>query len=299
MTITAAQVKELRDSTGVGMMECKKALTECNGDMDKALLWLRERGMSRAAQKSDRTAAEGLVHFAIAPSKKEAVVIEVNCETDFSGKNEDFQKFVRDVTALALKSSVTDIAGLSALPMGSSTVADTLVALIAKVGENMSLRRVRRIKAENGFIAGYNHMNGKIVTLVAFAGPGEGEKADTIGQDLAMHVAAAAPRFLKREEVSADDVETEKELARKKMRESGKPEDIIEKAIMGQVNKFYGEICLLEQPFVKEPKLTVTAYLKQSGLPLSVTEFARFQLGEGIEVKKQNFADEVAAQLKK
>jgi elongation factor Ts len=304
MTITASQVKELRDSTGVGMMECKKALTECQGNMEKALLWLRERGLSRAAQKSDRVTAEGLVHFEISPSKHEAVVLEVNCETDFSGKNDEFKKFVKDVAALALTApdvAVKDIASLSALPMAGSTVGAQLVALIAKVGENMSLRRIKRVKVENGFIVGYNHMQGKIGTLVAFSGKVEGEKAEKafgIGADLAMHVAAASPRYMQREEVAAGEVEQEKELARKKMRESGKPEDIIEKAIMGQVNKFYGEICFLEQPFVKDPKVNVGSYVKQSGLPITVSTFVRFQLGEGIEVKKTNFADEVAAQLK-
>jgi elongation factor Ts len=279
------------------MMECKKALTETHGDMEKAILWLRERGMSRAAQKAERTAAEGIVSFAIAPSKREAVVVELNCETDFSGKNEEFQAFAKEVTSLALKAGVTDVAGLSALPMGDATVGNKLIALIARVGENMTLRRVQRVTAP-GFISGYNHMNGKIVTLVAFSGAADNDKAHSIGQELAMHVAAASPRFLQREEVSAAEVEQEKELARKKMRETGKPEEIIEKAIMGNISKFFAEVCFLEQPFVKEPKLSVSSYLKQSGLPLTVTSFVRFQLGEGIEVKKQNFADEVAAQLK-
>ncbi len=297
--ITAAQVKQLRDSTGVGMMECKKALSENQGNMDKAILWLRERGMSRAAQKAERTTAEGLVHFVVAPSRKEALVLEINCETDFSAKNEAFQHFVREAASIALTSAVNDIHGLGSAPMGDSTVAGQLVALIAKVGENMSLRRLTRVRAENGFVSGYNHMQGKIVTLVALAGnDGSNEKAVQMGQDLAMHVAAAAPRYLVREEVVVGELEQEKELARKKMRESGKPEDIIEKAIMGQISKFYGEVCFLEQPFVKEPKLTIASYLKQSGLPLTVTGFVRFQVGEGIEVKKQNFADEVAAQLK-
>jgi elongation factor Ts len=267
--------------------------------MEKAILWLRERGMSRAAQKAERTTAEGLVTFMVAPSRKEAVVLEVNCETDFSAKNDEFQRFVKDVANIALSSGAADIEALGAQPMGEGTVAQTLVALIARVGENMSLRRLTRVKAENGFVCGYNHMQGKIVTLVALAGAeGSNEKAVAVGQDLAMHIAAAAPRYLTREEVVNTELELEKELARKKMRESGKPEDIIEKAIMGQISKFYGEVCFLEQPFIKEPKFTVTAYLKQSGLPLTVTSFVRFQLGDGIEVKKQNFADEVAAQLK-
>jgi len=296
-TVTAAQVKELREATGVGMMECKKALVENNGDMDKAVLWLRERGMARAANKAGRTAAEGLVQFGIAPNGKEAVIVELNCETDFAAKNEDFRSFVSKVTQLALAMKSADAEALAAANMGGVSVATKLSELIAKVGENMTLRRVKYLSCPQGFIAGYNHMGGRIGTLVAFEGEAS-PKAVEVGNDLAMHVAASAPRYFAREEVAASELEQEKEIARIRLKEQGKPDDIIEKALMGQVNKFYGEVCLLDQPFVKEPKLTVSAYVKQSGAKVSPKAFVRFQLGEGIEVKQENFADEVAAQLR-
>ena len=298
MAITAAQVKELRQSTGVGMMECKKALVENDGDMDKAIRWLREKGMARAAKKAGRTAAEGVVEIAVSESKKEAAIVELNCETDFAGKNEDFRAFAVTVTKAALDNKINDIESLKSLEWNGSTIEKQLAELIGKVGENMSLRRVNYVATEEGVVSGYSHMGGKIGTLVVLSGDSS-EKAIEVGSDLAMHVAASAPKYLSRESVSGDELEQEKEIARKRLKEQGKPDDIIEKALMGQVNKFYGEVCFVDQPFVKEPKLTVNKYVKQAGVNASISSFVRFQLGEGIEVKQENFAEEVAAQLKK
>ena len=296
MGISAAQVKELRQATGVGMMECKKALTENDGNLEKAIVWLRERGMARAAKKSGRTAAEGIVAFKINDSRTSASIIELNCETDFAGKNEDFRKFADDVADLALTHKINSPEELVAFKWEGSTVGDKLTALIAKVGENMSLRRVNFVSVDKGTLSGYSHMGGKIATLVAIEGDTT-ENAVTVGADLAMHVAAAAPKYLDRTNVPSSELDQEKEIARTRLKEQGKPDDIIEKALMGQVNKYYSDVCFVDQPFIKEPKLTVTKFLKQSGVKGHVSSFVRFQLGEGIEVKQENFAEEVAAQL--
>lgn len=297
MAITAAQVKELREATGVGMMECKKALTENNGDMEQAVRWLREKGMARAANKAGRTAAEGVVEFAIAANGKEAAMLELNCETDFSGKNADFCAFAKDVAQLALEKRLSDIEALKACAWRGTTVAEQLAQLIAKVGENMSLRRLAFLQVIDGVVSGYNHMNGRIGALVALQGA-SGAVVEELGKEVAMHVAAAAPKYLNREQVDSRELEQEKEIARTRLREQGKPEAIIEKAMQGNINKFFSDVCLLEQPFIKEPKLNVTQYLKEKGCNAVPQAFARFQLGEGIEVKKENFADEVAAQLR-
>mgnify|MGYP003328701820 FL=1 len=297
MAITASQVKELRQATGVGMMECKKALVESEGDLDKAILWLREKGMAKAAKKAGRTAAEGIVEFLISSSKREAAIIELNCETDFAGKNSDFQAFAKKLASHALENKISDIKSLTSLEISGQSIATQLAELITKVGENMSVRRVRYLHVDQGLITGYSHMGGKIGTLVCLSG--EGEDLDRLGADLAMHVAASAPKYLDRSQVAPTELEQEKEIARKRLKEQGKPDDIIEKALMGQVNKFYTDVCLVDQPFVKEPKLSVNKYAKQFGAKVTPSEFVRFQLGEGIDVKQENFADEVAAQLKK
>lgn len=298
MGITASQVKQLRETTGVGMMECKKALVATSGDQEKAILWLRERGMSRAQKKTGRTAAEGVVVFAISPDNKKATLIELNCETDFAAKNADFMAFSKEVANLAVNSSASSLEELKALPFGDSTVLEQLTGLISKVGENMNLRRMTTLDAsENGFVVGYNHMNGKIGTLVSLKGP-YSEEAKDLALDLAMHVAASSPKCLNRDTVTADELEQEKELARANLKKQGKPDELIEKILLGQMNKFYSEITFLDQPFVKEPKLSVSKYLKQKNPNLEISNFARFQLGEGIAVEKKDFAQEVSEQLK-
>ncbi|SMF47105.1 translation elongation factor Ts [Pseudobacteriovorax antillogorgiicola] len=297
MSVTAAQVKELRQKTGVGMMECKKALTETGGDIEKAILYLRERGMSRAAKKADRVTAEGLVKVVISDDQTAGSVVEVNCETDFVSKNEDFIKFIDQVAKLALDNSVNDIDQLKALDMDGKSVGDTLTSLIATIGENLNLRRVATLKAANGVVSGYTHMGGRIGTLVLLEGA-TGEDVQEVGKDLAMHAAAASPRYLKSDDVNPAEVEQEKELGKKKLLEQGKPENMIEKILVGQINKFYKEICLVEQAFVKDPNYTVKKLVDEKGKGAELSAYVRFQLGEGIEKKQENFAEEVAAQLK-
>ncbi len=298
MTITAGMVKELREKTGVGMMECKKALEENGGDLEKAILWLRERGLSRAAKKADRVAAEGIVQVAISPDAHTGVVVEFNCETDFVSKSDDFTSFAKDVADLALAQKISDVDALKSAKLADGeTVESRLTALIAKLGENMKVRRLGLLKTSKGTISGYTHMGGKIGSLILLEGA-EGAEVQELGKDLAMHAAAAGPRYLKSDEVEASEIETEKELGRKKLQEEGKPENMWEKILVGQINKFYKEICLTEQAFVKDPALSIKQLVTEKGKGAQLTAFQLFKLGEGIEKKKENFADEVAAVLR-
>jgi elongation factor Ts len=295
--ITANQVKELRQATGVGMMECKKALTESSGNMEKAIIWLREKGLSRAAAKSNRTAAEGVISIASNPEQTCAVMIELNCETDFSGKNEDFRMFSKDIAELALSKKIGDLDTLKSTKFKTSTVAEELTQLILKVGENMNLRRIVCVEEPEGMIATYSHMGGKIGALVMLNGV-RSTDARELGMDLSMHVAASAPKYFKREDVPNSELELEKNLAKKRLLEQGKPEDMVEKITMGQLGKFYSEVCFFEQPFVKDPKIVVSKHVQQIAPKAELRGFHRFQLGEGIEIQKSDFAAEVAAQLK-
>ncbi|MFW7381196.1 MAG: translation elongation factor Ts [Oligoflexus sp.] len=297
MAITAAQVKELREKTGVGMMECKNALTENGGDIEKAILWLRERGLSRAAKKADRVTAEGIVKVLVNDAQTAGVLLEINCETDFVSKNVDFQKFTDDLAQLALDQQVNDVNALKELKLNGENVGDVLTALIARIGENLNIRRVNSFSAQNGVVAGYSHMGGKIGSIVVLDGSTD-ESVKDLGKDLAMHVAAAAPRYLSSEQVDPEELKQEEELARKKLQEENKPDHLIEKIMGGQIQKFYKEVCLVEQSYVKDPSLTVKQLVKDQGKGAQLSKFARFQLGEGVEKKKENFAEEVAAQLK-
>ena len=295
MGISAAQVKELREATGVGMMDCKKALTETDGNLEKAIVWLREKGLSKAAKKAGRTAAEGVVVFALNDNKTKAAIVELNCETDFAGKNEDFRAFADKAVQIALKECTSSVEQLNACTIDGKSVQETLAELIGKVGENMVLRRVQLL--EGDYVAGYSHMGGKIGTLVCFSGS-QSEKLQEVGADLAMHVAASAPKYFDSASVDPAELEQEQAIAKKKLLDQGKPENMLDKIIGGQIKRFYKDVCLVDQPFVKEPKISVSQYVSQSGCGGEATGFIRFQLGEGIEVKKENFADEVAAQIK-
>ncbi len=297
MTVTASMVKELREKTGVGMLECKKALEENAGDLEKAILWLRERGLSRAAKKADRVAAEGIVKVLVSDDNRTAVVLELNSETDFVSKNADFLQFVDDVAKLALQHKVSDLDALKSLKLGNDTVENVLSGLIAKIGENMRLRRLGLLTTSKGTVAGYTHMGGKIGSIVLLNGA-EGPEVAELGKDLAMHAAAAAPRYLKSDEVSAEEIETEKALGRKSLAEQGKPENMHEKILAGQISKFFKEICFVEQAFIKDPSVSVSKLVADKGKGSALTSFHLFKLGEGIEKKKENFADEVAAQLR-
>jgi elongation factor Ts len=289
MSITAAMVKDLRDMTGAGMMDAKKALTETAGDMDAAVDWLRTKGLAKAAKKSGRTAAEGLVGVAVKGGT--GVAVEVNSETDFVAKNADFQAMVQVFTETAL--NVRDLEGLKAASLGAKSVEDTLNEKIATIGENMALRRMARITGDS--VADYVHNAaapgmGKIGVLVAIKGKDTG-----IGRQIAMHVAAANPASLSEADIDPALVEREKAVLSEQARESGKPEAVIEKMIVGRMQKFFEEVTLLNQKFVVNPDLTVGQAAKEAGV--EVLGFVRLEVGEGIEKKSEDFAAEVAKTL--
>ena len=288
--VTASLVKELREKTGAGMMDCKKVLTETDGDLEKASELLRERGIAKAAKKSGRIAAEGLVEAYISEDGKVGAVVEVNSETDFVAKNEEFQKFVMDVAKQVVEKNPATVEELLAQPSiaeEGKTVNEVLVNKIATIGENMSIRRFARFES-NGLVAKYIHGNGKIAVLVNM----ENGNAE-LAKDVCMQIAAARPEFVNREEVPADRLEKEKEILKAQTMNEGKPEAIAEKIVMGRIGKFYEEICLVDQAFVKDPNVKVSQILKDA----KVVEFARFEKGEGIEKREENFAEEVMKQL--
>jgi elongation factor Ts len=300
--ITAASVKELRERTGAGMMDCKKALAETNGEMEPAIDWLRAKGLAAAAKKAGRTAAEGLVGVAV--EGKRGALVEVNSETDFVAKNELFQDFVRNVAKLALEHG-SDIEALSnAVYPEGGTVAEKLTDNIAKIGENQSLRRAAVVEVSEGAVVPYVHNQvapglGKIGVLVALEGSAPAETLQTLGKQIAMHVAAAHPLALSAEELPAELVERERGIAMEKARESGKPQNIIEKMVEGGLAKFRKDNALLSQLFVMDNKTPVAEVIaaagKDAGAPIRLAGFVRFQLGEGIEKQQSDFAAEVAA----
>jgi elongation factor Ts len=286
--ITASMVKDLREKTDAPMMECKKALTEAHGDMEKAEEILRVKLGSKATKAASRVAAEGVVGQYIAPDGKLAAMVEVNCETDFVAKNQDFLAFARNLAQLVATQNPADVAGLSGLTLGGASVEETRKALVGRIGENLSIRRFARIQAQ-GRVAGYIHGGAKIGVLVDLVG---GD--DALAKDMAMHVAAAKPVSLSREQVPAELVEKERSIAAQKAAESGKPANIVEKMVEGTVQKFLKEVTLLGQPFVKDDKQSVEQVLKSKGA--SVAGFHLYVVGEGIEKKTTDFAAEVMAQ---
>lgn len=300
MAITAAMVKELRERTQAGMMDCKKALNAVDGDMDKAIEYLRENGLAKAAKKADRVAAEGLVKEVISADGKTAAIVEINSETDFVAKNDQFVSFVNEVAELVLNNDVADVEALKALAWpadASKTVADVLTEKIATIGENLTIRRFAKVTTE-GTLAAYTHGGGRIVAIVEVAA--EGEKAHEVGRNVAMQVAAVNPEFVSTSDVPEEKKAHEKEvLMHQALNENtGKPENIIEKMVMGRLNKQLKEICLLEQEYVKDPDLTVGKYVAaELGNANMVKSFIRFETGEGIEKKEENFAEEVAKQM--
>ena len=289
--ITAKLVGELREKTGAGMMECKKALVETNGDLEAAIDFLRKKGMSVAEKKAGRVANQGAVGVKVAGNK--GAMVEVNIETDFAAKNADFQKFVQDVTAVALNGS-NDVEALKATAMNGSTVQDNVVALIAKIGENMSLRRVAVVEGET--VVPYLHTTlGDDLCKIGVLVGANGANAAEVAKQVAMHIAATAPKFLSVADVDAETANHERSIYAEQAKASGKPEAIIEKMVEGRMQKFYQEAVLLEQPFVMDPDKKVKDVLAEAGV--TVTSFARFALGEGIEKKQEDFAAEVAAQM--
>lgn len=291
MEITAALVKELRERTGSGMMECKKALSETNGDIEAAVELMRKAGLAKADKKAGRIAAEGMIATAISGDARRGVILEVNCETDFVAKGDDFATFCAGVTRAALEKSPDDIEALLNLPQASGgTIDQTRRELIAKIGENIAIRRFVIIESADGKLANYLHGT-RIGVLVSIEGGN-----DAVAKDVAMHIAASKPAALGPDNVPAELIAKEKEIYRAQAAESGKPADIVEKMVAGRVNKFLKEVTLLGQPFVKNPDITVEQYLKEHGATASA--FVRFEVGEGIEKKSENFAEEVMAQVR-
>lgn len=288
--ITATMVKNLRERTGAGMMDCKKALVECSGDMDKAIDFLREKGLAAAAKKAGRIAAEGIVGSYVSADAKVGVIIEVNCETDFVAKTDNFKNLVNGLAKYVADSNPTDVNMLLKGEIEPGKTAETFVnEAIAKIGEKINVRRFIRIETD-GMISDYIHGGGKIGVLVNIKG-GTAE----LGKDIAMQVAAANPGYLKREEVPTAELEHEKIVLAEQARNEGKPEKIIEKMVMGRIQKFYKEVCLIEQEFVKDPDITITKLLTSKNA--EIIGFARFQMGEGLEKRNDDFAAEVMAQV--
>lgn len=301
MAFTAQDVKTLREMTNCGMMDCKKALTETDGDMDKAVEFLREKGLAKAAKKAGRIAAEGLVDATVYGDV--AVALEVNTETDFVAKNADFVKFVNDVSKVIADSNPADVEALKAEKLyGDQTVGEALTEKIATIGENMNLRRFARYEGAN---VAYVHGGGRIGVLVNF-NLADSSKADTdafkaAAKDIAMQVAAAMPQYVKQDEVPADVIEKEKEILKAQALNEGKPEAIVDKMVVGRIQKYYKEVCLVEQPYIKDPDMTVTKFLKnvaaEIGTDIEVVKFTRFEKGEGLEKKEEDFAAEVAKMM--
>ncbi|HWK36728.1 translation elongation factor Ts [Sphingomonas sp.] len=299
--ITAAAVKDLREKSGAGMMDCKKALTEANGDMDAAMDWLRTKGLAAAAKKSSRTAAEGLIGVAVAGPKGAA--IEVNSETDFVAKNDQFQSFVRDVTAVALELG-DDIATIKAASLGDKTVEEVLTNNIATIGENQAVRRAKRLEVSQGAVIPYVHNQqspglGKIGVLVALESDAGVDVLEPLGKQIAMHIAAAFPLALDESGLDQSVIERERAIATEKASESGKPADIVAKMVEGSIKKFAKENALLSQLFVMDGKTPVADVVakagKDAGTTIVLKDYVRFQLGEGIEKEASDFAAEVAA----
>ena len=294
---TAKDVMALREMSGAGMMDCKKALTACEGDMDKAMDYLREKSLAASAKKAARIAAEGIVSSYVTDDHKVGAIVEVNCETDFVAKTDDFKALVNDVAKLVVEKNPDDIDALMALDCGDGTVAEMVTRAVAKIGEKITIRRFARMESQ--LVDTYIHLGGKIGVIVA-AKTADAEKAKPAVHDVAMHIAAARPNVLHRDEVNPADLEKEREILRAQALNDPKPKpaNIIEKMVEGRIAKYYKEVCLLEQPFVKNPDQSIEQMLKDHG-DVELTAFVRFEMGEGLQKRQDNFAEEVMGQMKK
>lgn len=293
MAVTAQMVKELREKTGAGMMDCKKALTENDGDMAKAIDWLREKGIAKAAKKADRIAAEGLTNVAF--DGNVAVIVEVNSETDFVAKNEGFKALIKTISEHLLQNKPATVEDALALTIAGENIpaSEYINNAIAKIGEKISLRRFNIVEKTDGEVFGsYLHMGGRIGVLTLLEGGNE-----EVAKDVAMHIAAVNPRYVSRDAVSEEEVNHEREVLKQQALNEGKPEKIVEKMVEGRLGKFFEEICLLDQSFVKDPDQKVGQYVKAKGG--SVKSFVRYEVGEGMEKREDNFAEEVMSQVKK
>ncbi|MGG3561790.1 translation elongation factor Ts [Neobacillus rhizosphaerae] len=293
MAVTAQMVKELREKTGAGMMDCKKALTETDGDMEKAIDFLREKGIAKAANKADRIAAEGLTSILV--DGNEAVILEVNSETDFVAKNEAFQALVKEIAEHLLKNKPTTVEEASAQTMeNGATVADHINAAIAKIGEKLSLRRFTVVsKTDNDAFGAYLHMGGRISVLTVLEGTTDADAA----KDISMHIAALKPKYVSRDQVSQEEVERERQVLTQQALNEGKPENIVAKMVEGRLGKYFEDVCVLDQTFVKNPDQKVRQFVESKGA--TVREFIRYEVGEGIEKREDNFAEEVMNQVNK
>jgi elongation factor Ts len=293
MAITAQMVKELREKTGAGMMDCKKALQETDGDMEKAIDFLREKGIAKAANKADRIAAEGITY--IQAEGNDAVILEVNSETDFVAKNEGFQTLVKELAAHLLKNKPANAEEASAQTMeNGATVADHINAAIAKIGEKLTLRRFAvKTKTDNDAFGAYLHMGGRIGVLTVLEGTTDSDAA----KDVSMHIAALNPKYVSRDQVSQEEVEHEREVLTQQALNEGKPEKIVAKMVEGRLGKYFEDVCVLDQTFVKNPDQKVGQFVGSKGA--TVREFIRYEVGEGLEKREENFAEEVMNQVKK
>ena len=299
--VTAAMVKELREQTGAGMMDVKRALTEAGGNMEEARTILRKKGLAAATKKAGRVTAEGAVQAYT--SGNVGVLVEINCETDFVARTDQFRQFADDIAKRIAKSKAKTVEELASEPWNGETVAQQTQAIIAKIGENVTIRRFERYEAAPGATIGtYIHAGGKIGVMVELVANNKNDRAGEVARDVAMHVAAAEPRFVRREDVTQKDIDSEREIARDQAAKSGKPENIVEKMVAGKINKFYGEACLLEQPYIRNDKQSVSDYLqtagKEAGCAYTVTRFVRYKLGEGIDKRPDDFAAEVMSYMK-
>ena len=302
--ISAQLVKELREMTGSKMMDCKKALVETEGNIEKAVEFLREKGLADASKKSGRVAAEGIVKTYITDDKKSGAVVEFNCETDFVALNEAFVGFADKLAKIVVETSVTTVEELLNQKVeDESTVLESLNALIAKLGENMAVRRFTKFSITNGIVKSYIHGGGRIGVLVEVACDKDSEVLDEVAKEVCMQIAAANPLFLSKDQVDTESMEKEKEIYRVQALNEGKSEIIAEKMVMGRINKYFKEVCLLEQPWVRDGEKSISKFVeeksKEVGSPITVTRFVRYERGEGIEVEKVDFAEEVARQIGK
>lgn len=302
MAVTAGMVKELRERTGAGMMDCKKALTDTDGDMDKAIEILREKGLAKAAKKAGRIAAEGLINLAVTEDGSKASIVEVNSETDFVAKNEEFIAFVNQVTEIVLNTELASVEDLLNTEYSSEgTVSEVLNNKIAKIGENMSVRRFEKYNDPGTLNVGYIHGGGRIGVLIQLATDASYNDVTVLGKDLAMQIAAMNPKYISEEDIDEEYIENEKRILTQQALNEGKPAEIVEKMVVGRLKKDLKQVCLLEQIFVKDGELTVQKYIdkvaKEIGKDIKVNKMVRYEIGEGLEKKEENFAEEVAKQI--
>ncbi|MEA4970572.1 MAG: translation elongation factor Ts [Candidatus Pelethousia sp.] len=296
---SAKDVMNLREMSGAGMMDCKKALTECNGDMEKAMDYLREKSLAASAKKASRIAAEGIVSGYVSEDGKTGVIVEVNCETDFVAKTDDFKALVDSIAKLVAEKNPADVEALMALDTGDGAVAELITRAVAKIGEKITIRRFARSSVENGLVDTYVHLGGKIGVLVELSAA-DVAASKPVAHDIAMHIAAAKPTCLSKADINQDDVEHERKILREQAMNEPKPKpaNIIEKMVEGRIEKYYKEVCLLEQPFVKDPDISVGEMVAKAG-GVEVKSFSRFEMGEGLQKREDNFAEEVMGQMQK